>query len=395
MLKIIDESKDDIVRLMQEVIRFKTINPPGNETPCAQFLAKKISELGFTTQLVGPEKERANVVAKLKGRTGKPHLLCYAHTDVVPPGDVSEWKLDPFAGCREGDKIFGRGAQDHKFPIPPLIFAIKAIREAGVKLDGDLTYTFTANEEGLGEVGFNWLVEQGYFDDTDTLLYAVSGRGDKIGIGANGQQIYEITVRGKVAHTSRLEEGDNAILKAVHVILGLQELTDKVNARKHPLTGKARMSINIIGGGLKDNVVPDKCVITVDRRITPSEDFDEATQEIDNALQEMRRKDPQLNVERKTLIVWPAVATEPNSEIVKILRDIVKEMLGVEPKVTGGSGSSDYTWYVKRLKKPVASYGINHAEELAHAPNEYCLVPDLVETTKAYALLIMRYLAQK
>lgn len=201
VFNMIDENKDDLIRLMQDLIRFKTVNPPGNETPCAEFLAEKLRGVGFTVQLPAVQKERANVVAKMRGKTGNPSLLCYAHIDVVPPGDLSSWKVDPFAEDIEGEKIYGRGSQDHKFPMPPLLSASKAIREAGVKLNGDLVYTFTADEEELSEVGFRYLVENGYFNDTDSLLYFSAGRKGRIGVGANGQQVYEITVKGRISHT--------------------------------------------------------------------------------------------------------------------------------------------------------------------------------------------------
>jgi acetylornithine deacetylase/succinyl-diaminopimelate desuccinylase-like protein len=269
-----------------------------------------------------------------------------------------------------------------------------AIREAGFKLKGDLTITVVADEETGGEFGFRWLVENGYFDDTDCMIYGGAGRdGNEVVVGANGQLATTVIVRGVGAHTGNLERGVNAIVKANKIISHLQEFAEKVNARTHPLTGKARMSINMIQAGEKINVLPDKCVITIDRRITPAENFEDAHNEIQIVLDEIRAEDPELDIELITKPGMHPVASDPDSELVKVLKSAGEDIRDGEPvKVTGSQGSSDYSWYVNILGKPAASYSMSTADRRGHAPNEYILIDDLVKTTKAYALTYMRYL---
>jgi succinyl-diaminopimelate desuccinylase len=394
VLDIIDSKKEELASFLQRLIQFDSVNPPGGEGPIAKYIAERLRASGFEVELVEVAEGRPNVVGRIKGSGGKPSLLVYGHSDVVPVGDLENWTYPPFEGKMLDGEIHGRGAQDHKFPIPPLVIALDAIKEAGLRLKGDLVITVVADEETGGEYGFRWLVENGYFDDTDSMIYGGAGRdGSVVVVGANGQLATTVIVRGKGAHTGNLEKGVNAIVKANKVIARLQELADVVNSRTHPLTGRARMSINMIQAGEKINVLPDKCVITVDRRITPAENFEDAREEIQRALDELRKDDSGLDVELITQSGMHPVASDPDSELVRVLKKAGEDLRGGETvRVTGSQGSSDYSWYVNILGKPAASYSMSSTERRGHAPNEYVKVDDLVKTAKAYALTYMRYL---
>lgn len=394
IIEKINGKTNEIIELSQRLIQFKSINPPGNEEEISNFLADKLRGLGFNVKQVEYAKGRPNIIAVMKGTTSEKKLLCYAHLDVVPPGDLSKWIVDPFEGKIIDDKIYGRGSQDHKFPIAPFIYAWKILDELKVKLKGDLILTFVVDEETGGFYGFKRLVEDGYFDDTDAMLYGGIGtlNSDSIIIGCNGSRTYRITVNGKGAHTAFLEEGVNAIVNAAKLIIKLQHLADKVNVRKHPITGRARMSINLIEGGSKENVVPDQCIITIDRRVTPSEDYNEVTSEILEALKEAEQEISNLKFKLEVIDGMPPATSDPDSEIVKAIKYAAKKVAGKNLKTKGIPASSDYSWYVKRTNKPVAMYSMGNAPPLAHSPNEHALISDLIDTTKVYALTMIKFL---
>jgi succinyl-diaminopimelate desuccinylase len=189
-----------------------------------------------------------------------------------------------------------------------------------------------------------------------------------------------------------LEQGVNSIVAASKVISRLQELADIVNKRNHPLTGSSRMSINMIQGGSKINVLPDTCVITIDRRLNPYENPEEAKKEIQNALDKLKREESKLDVELATRLTFPAVVSDSKAEIVRLLIETAHEITGLDVKAVGGAGSADNSFYVNTLGKPMGDYDASTAPSRAHAPNEFAKVSDLVSTAKIYALCMMRYL---
>lgn len=394
LLQKIDEKKQEILSLSQKLVQFKSVNPPGNEEEISNFLAKKLKAMGFEVRQIEYAKGRPNIIAVKKGTTGKKRLLCYGHLDVVPAGDLSKWEVDPFAGTIIGDKLHGRGSQDHKFPISPFLYAWESLNELGIKLKGDLVFNFVVDEESGGVYGFKRLMEDGHFDDTDSLIYGGIGSvtSEAVVIGCNGTTKYLITVNGKGAHTAYLEDGTNAIVNAAKLIIELQKLADKVNARKDPITGTARMSINLIEGGTRLNVVPDRCIITIDRRTTPSESGDQATREILQVLEASRKMYPGLDCKLDVEEGFPAASSDPKAEIIEILKQSAKVVIGKNLNAVGMPASSDYAWYIKRLNRPIAMYAVANAPLLAHAPKEFAYIQDIIDTTKVYALTFANYL---
>jgi acetylornithine deacetylase/succinyl-diaminopimelate desuccinylase-like protein len=152
--------------------------------------------------------------------------------------------------------------------------AYRAINDLGIRLKGDIVFTHVADEERGGRYGFQEVLKRGYGEGVDYLFYAHGGDPDTIGVAANGSRGAAITVRGRSAHTARLEQGVNAIAHAAGLVTELQELADQVNSREYHLPGtdsvmKSRFSVNRIHGGVANNNVPDTCTIYLDRRYTP------------------------------------------------------------------------------------------------------------------------------
>lgn len=386
VLKFVDSDADEIVKFTQKLVQTPSVT--GNEGPVAEVVAKKCEEFGLEVTKVEVEKGRPSVVARFKGTVGKPCLLCYAHYDTVPPGDLSQWLHGPFSGDIADGMIWGRGSTDHKYPIASFLFGLKSLKDAGVQLKGDILFTFVGDEEKGGRKGFKYIVDHGYVDDADFMIYS-GGDGKQTWIAVNARMLCKIIVKGKSAHTMRNEEGINAILKAAKVIPRLQKLVDNVNARTHPLTKKARMSINVIHGGATENQVPDTCVITIDRRTTPSETFDQALDELKEVIEEMKKEDPEFQAEatRDNETCKPGSESPPDSPVVKAIQKAGNRILGFVPPAVGLAASSDFAWFTERFKKrPVACYGVGGIN--MHAANECLKIENLIKATKVYALTI-------
>ena len=398
--ELIEEASDDIVAFTKQLVQIPSIT--GNETAISEFVSKKCKEFALEVEVFEAVPGRPNVIARFRGITGTPCLLAYAHYDTVSPGNLDNWTHDPFSGIIEKGKIWGRGVGDHKYPIASLLYGLKAIIDAGLKLNGDIIFTFVGDEERGGHYGFKPLLEQGYGDDADFMIYSAgASEGKQIDIASNGRRIFEIVVRGKTAHTAWNERGVNAILKAVKLITRLQELSDEVNERTYlipetEIEMKSRFSINVIHAEVGVNNLPDHCILLIDRRITAGETFEEATEEIQTIINSLQNEDSsfkaKLSWQEDT---WMPLSLSPvDSSVVKGIQKAVESVMGFTPLVGSLNGSCDHGWFNKMIKKPIATYGIAEGVN-AHSPNEALRIKDLINTTKVYALAMVNLLMKK
>jgi acetylornithine deacetylase/succinyl-diaminopimelate desuccinylase family protein len=400
VLEIIDENRDDIVSLMQKLVQIPSIT--GEEQKIGRFVYDEVQRTGLEdVKIVQDTADRPNVIARYRGTKGKPSLTVYAHYDTVPPGDISKWDYGPYSGEIVGDRIYGRGSKDHKFPIPPLLYAIKAINEAGLQLEGDIIFAFVCDEERGGHHGTKLLVDRGLLD-TDMMLYSGGGGdGKSIGVASNGRQYYRIKVKGETAHTGNNDQGINAVNKAAKLINRLEELENNVNERRDEfnshgimIKGKARFSINYVHAFVTGNNVPDECIVQIDRRFIPQIETPESCEgEIQELIDKVRVEDPEFRAEMTSIpdrSMEPAWSF-PDSELVKSLQRSTEHIIGTVPKIadTVGGGSSDWGWYMwKYPERPVVSYGCSRGGP-SHGYNEYSTISGLIDNTKIYALLFM------
>jgi acetylornithine deacetylase/succinyl-diaminopimelate desuccinylase-like protein len=400
VLTLIDQLKGDNQALLQRLVRIPSYS--GAEAEIGRFLAREITSFGLDdVSIVEQVVDRPNVVARYRGKVGKPSITVYAHYDTVPIGDITQWHYGPLSGEVVGNRIYGRGVNDHKFPISSLLFAIKAIKESGLSLNGDIVFTFVGDEEFGGHRGMKYLVDEGLCD-TDYLLYAVGGTdGRTIGIAANGRGYYRINVRGRTMHTGYNDRGVNAATKAAKLILRLEELRKEVNSRRLKfktgdveIEGKGRFSINLVHAFTTGNNVPDGCVVQIDRRLVPRcETFEGARAEIQAVIDELRKEDPEFEAE----LTWNPerwmnfAVSVPDAPLIGALQRSADKVLGFVPIVAkeAASGSSDHGWFnLKYPDRPFVSYGVSRGGNV-HSYDEYATVDGLLDTTRVYALFLM------
>jgi acetylornithine deacetylase/succinyl-diaminopimelate desuccinylase-like protein len=222
------ELADDAVRHLAELIRIDTSNPPGNETPAAEYLAAMLSGAGLDPTLVGADPRRMNVVARVKGSGAKPPLLLAAHTDVVPV-ERAMWQHDPFGGEIHDGYLWGRGAIDMKqMAVMSALVAMKLKREK-VPLDRDVIFAGVADEEAGCEHGSKFLVDQ--HPDLVRAEYAL-GEAGAFTVHVGGATIYPIQVaekgavgirlraRGSAGHGS-MPRPDNAVVALAQAVARL------------------------------------------------------------------------------------------------------------------------------------------------------------------------------
>jgi acetylornithine deacetylase/succinyl-diaminopimelate desuccinylase-like protein len=147
------------VELLQQLIRFDTTNPPGNERECIQFINGLLRDAGIKTTLLSKSRQRPNLVARLKGEGKAPTLLLYGHVDVVTT-ENQKWQQPPFEANIVDGFIWGRGALDMKSGVAMLLAAFLTAKAEKTPLPGDVIFCAVADEEAGGDFGAKFLVEE-------------------------------------------------------------------------------------------------------------------------------------------------------------------------------------------------------------------------------------------
>ena len=318
VLAAIDEA--ETVAFLRDLIRCPTVNPPGDVRAAAAVCAAKLRDAGFDTQVVGPTPEHQNVVATLPGRGAGPRLAFNAHYDVVPTGEESAWRHPPFGGEIDGGRVYGRGAGDDKASVAAQVMAGAALARSGVPLAGTLIVTEVADEETAGHLGAGYIVQNGYVE-ADFVIVGEQTRGQMC-IGERGAVGVGLTVFGATGHAATPWMGANAIEAMAQVIAALRsELWPRLAARTHSALAASTATISLINGGVKTNVIPDRCEIFIDRRILPEE-----TPE--SVLAEIRE------------VAEGALAGQPRFRI-EVVEQVSRPARLVDARLGGGPGAAD------------------------------------------------------
>ncbi|HTU98220.1 MAG TPA: M20/M25/M40 family metallo-hydrolase [Solirubrobacteraceae bacterium] len=227
-----DDLQRESVELLQELIRFDTVNPPGSERAAIEHLERYVSQAGFDTQILAADPERPNLVATLSGEGDGPVLVLLGHVDTVL-ADASEWRHDPWSGDEADGFIWGRGALDMKNQVAAeAVAAVALAREGWRPESGALKLVFVSDEETGGEVGAAWLVEN-HPDAVrcDFLLNEGAGAVFEYGgqrrygvcCAEKGIYRFNVTALGAAGHASMPRTGDNALLKLAPILTALGE----------------------------------------------------------------------------------------------------------------------------------------------------------------------------
>ena len=237
------ELQDETTAVLQRLVRFNTVNPPGNERPAIEYLATYLESAGFETEILGATEDRANLVATLGGEGDGPTLLYLGHVDTVL-AEPSEWRHDPWSGELDGGYLWGRGALDMKSQVAAEAVAGATLAKLGWRpARGALKLVFVADEETGGEFGAQWLCTN-HPDKVRCDMLINEGGGEHFQFGGarrygvccaeKGIFRFMVTARGAAGHASLPRTGDNALLKLGPVLQRLQERQPSYDVTEGP-----------------------------------------------------------------------------------------------------------------------------------------------------------------
>jgi succinyl-diaminopimelate desuccinylase len=364
-------------QLTQELVRFETINPPGNETPCAHHLGQLLDSAGFKTSYVPMGANRDNLIAWAGGNSGKPPLCFSGHTDVVPLG-AAPWTVAPFGGDIADGKIYGRGSSDMKSGVAAFVSAALALAP---HLEGTpgLVLVISAGEE-RGCEGANLLARQGVLPEAGAIIVA-EPTANQLLAGHKGVFWLEGTARGVTAHGSMPEQGENAVYKAARAALALEAFDFSKDT--HPILGRPTVNVGWMRGGLNVNSVPDEARLGIDVRLVPGVDRER--------LIERFRQATGGTITFEVLGTSDAVWTDPDDSWVRDVASVVQSVTGAASGIGGASYFTDAAALKPGMGNPPTLILGPGEPSMAHQTDEWCSINRIEEAEAIFSELIVRW----
>ncbi len=402
----VDRATDELVQFTADLVRIPTVNPPGEEyDACAHFLGDSLARRGFSIEYIAAEGRpehttrypRVNVVGSRRGGAG-PVVHLNGHIDVVPAGDG--WTVEPFGGMVRDGKIYGRGVCDMKAGIAAAVFAAEAIARAGITLPGTIEISGTVDEESGGFAGVAHLAERGRIAKgrTDYVIIPEPLNVDRICIGHRGVYWFEVTARGRIGHGSMPFLGVSAIAGMGRLLQSVrEELIPALASRRTdvpvvpPGARHATININGIEGGqpvdgIQTPCVADLCRAVFDRRFLIEEGFDATRQEVADLVERVAATAGGVRFDVRELMVVHPTRTPDDSPVIAALEHAIQRVLGRRAELIASPGTYDHKHVARIAGVPhCVAYGPGELE-LAHQPDEYCRVEDIVNATKVLAM---------
>ena len=413
----IESRKKSLIELTQDLIRMPTVNPPcANYLEICEFLKKRLEASGFETQLIrakgaiadSDKYPRWNIVAKYAGKNPGDCVHFNSHTDVVEVGHG--WTKDPFGGELHDGKIYGRGACDMKGGLATSIIAAEAFIATYPDFNGSIEISGTADEESGGFGGVAYLAEKGFFKHVDHVIIPEPLNKDRVCIGHRGVWWAEVETKGRIAHGSMPFLGDCAVRHMGAVLEQLEEklypaLKDKKTTMPVVPDGakESTLNINSIHGGeaeqeedytgLPSPNVPDRCRIVIDRRFLIEEKLPEVKSEIYELLNNLKENRQNFDFEIRDMHeVHPTMAPK-DAPVVTTISNAIKDVLGktAEQVVSPGTYDQKHIDRIGKLDNCIA-YGPGILD-LAHQPDEWIGVDDMIDSAKIMGKAITNFLS--
>jgi len=366
--------------ILEELVRIPS--PTGAEQAAAQAFAGWCEAAGLTVAMdeVGPGG-RCNVVARWKvGR--QPHLLLIGHLDTVPVGDG--WTRDPFGAEVGGGRLYGRGACDMKGGLAAMLAAVSELRRRGEEPAGDVTLAAVVGEEE-DSAGTRAFVGRGAHADMAVLSEPTAMQ---LVVSNRGLLNFRVIVTGAAAHASAPALGRNAIIAAAALVLELRAVNDELARRAHEVFGPPSLTVGTIHGGTRPYVVPDRCVIELDRRLNPGETSAQVLEELEAAIVRARSRVPWLEAEVESGPDYLAFEIPEEHQLVRAMTTAMIAA-GIPPRISSWRAASDAGLLVHTAGIPCVLFGPGDLEQAAHRPDEWIDLSEVETAQRVFECLLL------
>jgi succinyl-diaminopimelate desuccinylase len=409
LLAAIDADRQSHVTFLQEFVRARSPNPPGDTRDAAAVVSSYLAAKGVASMVVAPKAEMPNVVAEFCGARDGRRLVLNGHMDVFPVGNADGWRRDPWSGDVADGHVHGRGTVDMKAGTAASVIAFAYLHARREALAGSVGLTAVSDEETGGRWGSRWLLENDARWRGDCMINAEPGGLGTIRFAEKGTLRLTFTVRTEGAHGAYAHKSESATRIAAQVIMELAAIEQLAPALPASLAAYlqrkdvqlaadtamgpgasailARPTLNIgtVHGGLKVNMIPGVCVFEADIRLPIGLDADQVMQLVDRIV----NLHPQVAVEVQTAASNPSSSCAHDHPMVALLADNAQRITGSKPLALPSLGATD-TKFWRYSGVPAYIYG--PSPQGMASPNESVSIEEFMTVIKTHALSGWDYL---
>ena len=372
------------LRLAKELIRKPSVTP--KDAGAINVLAKYLRSLGFKCQIIN-FKNIKNLYAKLGNSSPN---FCYAgHTDVVPPGNISDWSFNPFKPTVKNNKLIGRGANDMKASIACFVAAVSRFKVKNRKFKGSISLLITADEEGLAINGTKKVVEY-LRRKKEKINFCVVGEptnpnklGEMIKIGRRGSITGRLTIIGNQGHVAYPKRANNPSDVMVKILKKIKEIKLDKGTKNFQASNLEITKINIDNHA--DNVIPGSAHAVFNIRFNNKHSSSSLKRKLNTIFKSMSKKAKcKFNINYQ--VSGEAFLTKPN-KTTYMIQDIIKKITKIKPKLSTTGGTSDAR-FIKKIA-PCLEFGL--VGKTMHKVDESVPLADLKKLSKIYENILENY----
>jgi succinyl-diaminopimelate desuccinylase len=404
LYKRIDSYKDEILKSLGDMIKIPAISPKSGgtgEKTKADFIMNLISNFGFddiekidVPDESVPDKVRPNIIAKVRGEKDPSEGIFWVvtHTDVVPEGEMTLWETPPYEPTIKDGKIIGRGVEDNGQSLVASLYAVKALKEEGIIPKRSIGIALVADEEMGSEFGITPLIEKGLFSNNDMIVVPDSGNSEGTIMEVSEKSIMWLKIKaiGKQCHASLPYRGINAHRAAQKLGVKLDEELHRIYDKKDELfdppestfepTKKESNVPNV-------NTIPGDDIMYFDCRVLPDYDLKEVLSTVETIAKSIEDETGAKFEFETPQFEQAAPPTSPTAPVVLALKEAIKSVYNNEP-YAGGIGVGTCAALFRRSGYEAVVWA--KIDEVAHSPNEYAWIDNIIGDTKVYATLFCR-----
>ena len=377
------------LQLAKELIKFPSVTP--TDAGIMKFLEKKLKRLGFKTKILEFKEKNFKPVKNLYARLGtKNPNFCYAgHLDVVPPGNLKDWTVNPFRPLIKKSHLIGRGANDMKSSIAAFVSAVSLFLLKNKKFNGSISLLITGDEEGDAVNGTKKVVEY-LKKKKERINFCLVGEptnpnklGEMIKIGRRGSLTGKLTILGSQGHVAYPHRANNPSTTIVKILKEIKEIRFDKGTKNFQPTNLEVTKINI--NNTADNIIPAMAEATFNIRFNNKHSSSSIKKKLNKIFNKISKKNKsKFKIEYR--VSGEAFLTKPN-QTTFMIQKIIKKVTKIKPKLSTTGGTSDLR-FIRKIS-PGLEFGL--VGKTMHKVDEAVSLKDLKNLTKIYQNILKNF----